>query len=240
MLRVLRDTKCSPKDTKFLEMKNVQHAIPTIVSPRDGQKGIKKTTTPPTPISPAFATERKVNHACTACRKHHKACTGGRPCERCIRNGTEDQCQSAPRKKRVVTKRSWSNFLDEAQSKSTNSPPNVSTSPELLGSTLEVYKMPHLPSPSETTLYQERQIIIPSLVLPPIRNDFVYGKSSSTFLGCLESPPRERSDSLDDVREITRQMEDLCGPSVLLPDFRPQDLSLCTHKFVGYHQQRLF
>jgi hypothetical protein len=48
------------------------------------------------------------------CRKAHKACSGGRPCERCSKLGLDDKCISTVRKKRILTKRYWANFMNNS------------------------------------------------------------------------------------------------------------------------------
>ncbi len=62
---------------------------------------------------------RKVNYACTECRKAHKACSGGRPCERCSKLGLDSKCRSSARKKRILTKKYWFDFLQQQQQQQT-------------------------------------------------------------------------------------------------------------------------
>ncbi|EFC36774.1 predicted protein [Naegleria gruberi] len=64
---------------------------------------------------------RRMNYACTECRKAHKACTGERPCDRCKKLGMEDKCKSTIRKKRILTKRYWVHFMSNDGSNNTNS-----------------------------------------------------------------------------------------------------------------------
>jgi ribosomal protein L44E len=63
---------------------------------------------------------RKLNYACTECRKAHKACSGGRPCERCAKLGLGPQCHSSQRKKRHLTKKYWFDFLQQQQAQQQN------------------------------------------------------------------------------------------------------------------------
>jgi hypothetical protein len=205
----------------------------------------KKTITPPTPITPtqgSITVERKVNYACTECRKAHKACSGGRPCDRCVRNGTGDRCQSSQRKKRVVTKKSWTTFLEETSRSKTAEIvipiPSPSSSPEFFPPTsLERYRIcNHSPSPTPT--YMRSSPVIPSLILAPIREEnfnrieHTSSRSSSTYLGCLDEPSEYCSsrESLNSIREITRKMEDMSVPSILLPAFRPEEFAMSRHQ----------
>jgi hypothetical protein len=69
---------------------------------------------------------RRVNFACTECRKAHKACSGGRPCERCEKLGLQDRCVSTVRKKRILTKKYWGNLFQLKQSDTLKSSSNQS------------------------------------------------------------------------------------------------------------------
>ncbi|KAG2391954.1 hypothetical protein C9374_013439 [Naegleria lovaniensis] len=64
----------------------------------------------------ANGSSRRVNYACTECRKAHKACSGERPCDRCKKLGMEDKCKSSVRKKRILTKRYWVHFMSNGTS----------------------------------------------------------------------------------------------------------------------------
>ncbi|KAL0489138.1 transcription activator of gluconeogenesis [Acrasis kona] len=58
---------------------------------------------------------QKTNYACTECRKAHKACSGQRPCERCVKFGIGETCSSSTRKRRSLTKKYWVDFLQQQQ-----------------------------------------------------------------------------------------------------------------------------
>jgi hypothetical protein len=55
-------------------------------------------------------TKRKYNDSCAECRKAHKACDRNRPCERCVKLGIADRCESTVRKKRNIVKKRWYNI----------------------------------------------------------------------------------------------------------------------------------
>jgi len=46
----------------------------------------------------------QVSTACLRCRRSHSACSMTRPCDRCVRNGTEHECQDIPKRRPVVKK----------------------------------------------------------------------------------------------------------------------------------------
>lgn len=73
--------------------------------------GQRQTNPSPPPQQQQQPKKQKLNFACSNCRRAHKACSGGRPCERCIKLGIEDECRSTVRKKRVLTKKHWHSFL---------------------------------------------------------------------------------------------------------------------------------
>ncbi|KAL0480714.1 transcription activator of gluconeogenesis ERT1 [Acrasis kona] len=282
--------------------------------------GIKKSTTPSTPVTPSSSPvtgseKKKINHACTECRKAHKACSGGRPCERCIRTGLSDKCQSSPRKKRVLTKKSWTNFLEEATKNQNEevrpqevvTPPShkvinpnfqniMHSTPFRPGTTSNIQKQynnmnlldttpinmnpgdsarmrnsPATPYPTALNYHNYKPSpAMPSIILAPIRDnisnfDHNTARSSSTFVGVLPSPAQHpdglpleglslsrrssvseqrqgapaigssqigldvRRGSLDGVQEITRKMEDMSAPSMMLPAFGPTDFSHLNH-----------
>jgi hypothetical protein len=58
---------------------------------------------------------KKYNEACAECRKAHKACSGTKPCERCIKLGIGDTCKTLERKKRGKSSKRWYNYQIDQQ-----------------------------------------------------------------------------------------------------------------------------
>lgn len=52
----------------------------------------------------------QLNKSCSECRRSHRACSRTRPCDRCVRLGIPERCQSTERKKRSVSKKQWINY----------------------------------------------------------------------------------------------------------------------------------
>ncbi|KJE91203.1 hypothetical protein CAOG_02369 [Capsaspora owczarzaki ATCC 30864] len=51
-------------------------------------------------ISADAKSRKHATISCTVCKAGHRACSGGRPCERCIRLGIQDQCVDVVQRKR--------------------------------------------------------------------------------------------------------------------------------------------
>jgi hypothetical protein len=217
------------------------------------EQNVSSDITPPTPMTPTHHSitegRKKINYACTECRKAHKACSGGRPCERCIRTGISDKCQSSPRKKRVVSRKSWTSFLQNSPHTNHNNitsrvescyagrhsgPKHPPTYAQFISPvSLDKYKLsgssPSPPPPHST--------IFPSLILPPIREEnlshieYERSRSSSTYLGCIPSPREHRLNSLDGVQDITQKLQVMNCPSELFPAFSgfPTDFGHLNH-----------
>ncbi|KAF0980390.1 hypothetical protein FDP41_013604 [Naegleria fowleri] len=136
---------------------------------------------------------RRVNYACTECRKAHKACSGERPCDRCKKLGMEDKCKSSVRKKRILTKRYWVHFMSNGSS-------TASSSADMMDDN-------SVQSPATTNNTSNGQLSFPNLNLNVVNNGSTTQRSSSM------NYKRHSSATLPSYNSIRRLNAGLSGGS---------------------------
>jgi hypothetical protein len=180
----------------------------------DSESSSESTSSPGTKRS--TAQKRKINFACTECRKAHKGCNGERPCQRCKKLGIEDRCKSTARKKnRVLANKYWKSIINATATSPSGgvSSPTYTPSPQEAQQAFMAQASPsheQFHSSSAAATQPQRSMVFPAQTAP---NTVAYNNYFNLLLNAqqqaaaaavntnkVQSPPQQQQDRLSPVQ----------------------------------------